>query len=102
MRVYFDPSFLIALYLPEASSARARAFVDQSAQPILVNELQEFEFRNSVRQKVVRREITEADLARCLRVFEDDGVLGKIQCKPVVWPAVYAEAEKLSRRLAAR
>jgi len=32
MRVYFDPSFLVALYLPEALSAQARAVVDRQAQ----------------------------------------------------------------------
>ena len=67
MTVYFDPSFLIALYLPESSSAPARALVEQLDRPILLNELQEFEFKNSIRQKVVRKEITEAALARSLR-----------------------------------
>jgi hypothetical protein len=32
MRVYFDPSFLITLYLPEALSAQARAVVDRQPQ----------------------------------------------------------------------
>jgi predicted nucleic acid-binding protein len=93
---------LIALYLPEPSSSGARALVDRLAQPILVNELQEFEFKNSVRQKVVRKEVTEADLVRCLRVFQDDCVMGKIQRKSVAWSAIYAEAEKISRRLAVK
>lgn len=102
MTVYFDSSFLIALYLPESSSAAARALVEQMDQPILLNELQEFEFKNSIRQKVVRREITEAELARSLRVFEDDCVVGKIRRKSVLWTTVYATAEKLSRRRATK
>ena len=85
MRVYFDPSFLISLYLPEPLSSQARSFVDRLAAPILVNELQEFEFKNRVRQKIVRHEITEPALARCLRVFEDDCVLEKLQRKSVIW-----------------
>ena len=97
MRVYYDPSCLIALYCPEPLSHRVRTFVDQKDQPILVNELQELEFRNALRQKVLRREITTSDLARSLRLFDDDCVTNKIQYKPLPWLAVYAQAEGISR-----
>ncbi len=99
MRVYYDPSFLIALYLTEPLSPGARAFVQQQGQPILLNDLQELEFRNGLRQKVVRREISESDLARCLAIFQQDGVVGKLLRKEVAWGAVFAKAEILSRRL---
>lgn len=102
MRVYYDPSFLIALYLAEPLSPRARSFVQQQRQPILLNELQELEFRNGLRQKVVRREISETDLARCLAVFQQDWVAGKLLRKPVAWDAVFIKAEILSRRLGVR
>lgn len=98
MRVYYDPSVLIALYLPEPLSPQARAAVDSFAEPILINELQELEFRNGVRQKVLRREITEGDLAQSLRIFDDDCLSGKVMRKPLVWTSVFAVAEKLSRR----
>jgi hypothetical protein len=34
VKIYFDPSFLISLYLPEATSAQARAFVEDQSGPI--------------------------------------------------------------------
>jgi hypothetical protein len=84
--------------LPEPSSRSVRAFVEQRDQPVLLNELQELEFKNGLRQKVLRKEITEPELVRSLRVFEDDCVAERIQRKPVLWQAVYQRAETLSRR----
>ncbi|MEW6302910.1 MAG: hypothetical protein AB1705_05535 [Verrucomicrobiota bacterium] len=79
--------------MAEPLSGPLRAFVEQEDQPLLINDLQELEFRNALRQKVLRREIAESDLARSLRVFEDDCVAGKVQRKPLVWRAVFAHAE---------
>jgi len=44
----------------------------------------------------------ESELARSLRVFEDDCVAGKIQRKPVSWQVVYPRAETLSRKFAVK
>ena len=87
------------MYLAEPLSTAAREVVNEYQQPILVNELQELEFRNGLRQKVLRREITASELACALRIFEDDVIEGKVQPKAVVWRQVYREAERLSRRL---
>jgi hypothetical protein len=65
-----------------------------------LNDLQELEFKNGLRQKVLRQEISEGDLARCLRLFEDDCIPGKIQRKPVTWSRALERAEGISRRLA--
>ncbi len=102
MRIYYDSSCLIALYLTEPLSLSVRVFVEEQDQPLLVNELQELEFKNALRQKVLRKEITESELARSLRVFEDDCVTAKIQRKLVAWQTVYVQAETLSRRFSAR
>ena len=98
MRIYYDSSCLIAFYCPEPLSPIVRAFVEHQGQPVLINELQELEFRNGLRQKVFRNEITQGELSRSLRLFEDDCVAAKLQRKPVAWPAVYARAEVISRR----
>ena len=102
MRIYYDPSCLIALYLTEPLSRSIRDFVDKQNQPVLVNQLQELEFRNGLRQKVLRKDITEQQMVRCLRVFDDDCVAGKIQRKQLVWSAVYARAETISSRWSTR
>lgn len=98
MRVYFDPSCLVALYFAEPLSGQIRTFVEKQNQPVLVNQLQELEFRNGLRQKVLRREVTEQQLAQSLRLFDDDAVAEKVQRKQLVWAAVYAQAEAISRR----
>jgi hypothetical protein len=56
MKVYFDPSLLIALYLPEARTASLRGWLRQLGSPIDLNVWQELEFRNSARQIVLRGE----------------------------------------------
>lgn len=102
MKTYFDPSVVVALYLPEPLSPRARALVEQYPHPLLLNELQELEFRNALRQKVLRKEAKESDVVRTLRLFDDDCLAGKIERRPLVWPRVFAEAEELSHRHAMR
>jgi len=51
VRFYFDPSCLIALYLAELMSGEVRAFVEKQNQPVLVNQLQELEFRNALARR---------------------------------------------------
>jgi predicted nucleic acid-binding protein len=102
VRIYFDPSVLIALYLPEPLSPAARTLVEEYAQPIPLNELQELEVKNGLRQKVLRGEITEAELARALRVFDDDVVQKKLQTKKVAWRLIYRKAQDISRRLSVK
>jgi predicted nucleic acid-binding protein len=100
MRIYFDPSLLIALYLPEARTASLRVWLNQLGSPIGLNVWQELEFRNSARQKVLRGEAAEGDLARTFRVFDDDCIQGRIVRRSLSWEAVFAEGERLSRKFA--
>jgi len=88
---------LIAFYCTEALTPIIRSFVEDRDQPVLINALQELEFRNGLRQKVLRREISPGDLTRSLRLFEDDCVTSKIYRKPVAWPVIYERAEVISR-----
>ena len=102
MRVYFDSSALVCLYVAEPHSEKVLDFVVALRRPILVNSLQDFEVRNSIRQKVVRGEIDEGMTAGCLRELDDDLIRGRIVRKPVVWEAVFERAEGLSQRVALR
>lgn len=54
MRVYFDPSLLVALYLPEPRTAKLREWLAQFRSPVGLNVWQELEFKNAARQKVRR------------------------------------------------
>jgi predicted nucleic acid-binding protein len=102
MSIYFDPSVLVAIYLPEARTPSLRAWLAETGCAVGLNVWQELEFKNSARQKVLRAEAAEGDLARALRVFEDDCVQGRIVRRAVPWEPVFAEGERLSRKLAIR
>jgi len=98
--IYYDPSVLIALYLPETLSRAARILVEQSGKALRINPLQELELRNGIRQKVHRGEIDEGQAARCLRILDDNVVEGKMQRRQVFWDTTFGRAEEISRRLA--
>ena len=102
MRIYCDPSFLIAVYVSEGLSASVHAYLQKDSPLIAINSVQEYEFRNSVRQKVFRGEITESELARCLSVYQADFVAQKLRHRIVPWNAALSEAERLSHRLSQR
>jgi predicted nucleic acid-binding protein len=98
LRVYFDSSVLIALYVAEPASELVRLFLLEQDNDILLNDLQEIEVRNGIRQKVVRGQITEATAAQSLALLENDCVIGIIKKKAVAWDLVYKKAEQLSHR----
>jgi len=98
MRIYGDPSALVRLYIHEAGSAEVFALFADGKNPILLNDLQELEIRNGIRQKVLRGEITSTQALAGLRLLDDDAIAGTVLRKPVEWGAVYLRAEELSRR----
>src|SRR5215813_10167088 len=98
MTIYFDPSVLIAFYLPEERTLELRQWVAGERLKIGLNVWQEIEFKNSARQKVMRGEATAGDLARMLRVFDDDCIHGRVVRKTVSWAETFSVAERLSKR----
>src|SRR5436305_1436556 len=100
MRIYCDPSLLVALYLPEARTHRLRKWLAEGRTALGLNVWQELEFKNAARQKAMRGEASEGDLARTFRIFEDDCVQGRVIRRSVSWEASFDEAERLSRKLA--
>lgn len=72
MRTYFDPSFIVALYLPESRTGSLRSWIESQNEAIGLNEWQDLEFRNAARQKVMRGEATEGQIAKTFRIFDDD------------------------------
>lgn len=98
MRVYCDPSALVKLYIQEAGSADVLGLFADGRHPILLNELQELEIRNGIRQKVLRGDITASQAIAGLRLMDDDCIAGTVLRKTVEWEAVYRVAEDLSGR----
>ena len=98
MSIYFDPSLLVALYLPEPRTPVLREWLRGIRSPVGLNVWQELEFKNAARQKARRGEADEADLARMFRVFDDDCLDRRIVRRTVPWEAVFDEGERLSRK----
>ena len=99
MTTYFDTSALVPLYVEETASERVSRFVLEQQPVIFLNELQELEFRNAVRQKLFRQEISEGEVASSFRLLADDLVFGNVRQKSLVWSSVFHDAESLSNRL---
>lgn len=100
MTIYFDPSLLVALYLPEARTPKLREWLTEVRSPIGLNVWQELEFKNAARQKVRRGEADSGDLARTFRIFDDDCLHRRIIRRSVPWEAAFEEGERLSRKFA--
>ena len=99
MSAYADTSFLYSLYVQQAHSAKAAAYLaaaDDAELPLTA--LGRFELLNAIRLSVFRQELTPRVAAVDLLTIKGDiesGVLGVISCD---WAAVHAEAERLSAR----
>jgi predicted nucleic acid-binding protein len=102
MRVYCDSSALVKLYIQEEGSLEVFKLFKDGRYPILLNELQELEIRNSIRQKVIRGEIDESQAVSGLRLLDDDCIAETVVRKAVDWKETFAKAEMISGRYSFR
>ena len=99
MSAYADTSFLYSLYVQQANSAKAAAFMAAAHDaPLLLTTLGRFELLNAIRLSVFRQKLNPRVAAidvQTIRADIESGVLGVISCD---WAALHAEAERLSAR----
>jgi predicted nucleic acid-binding protein len=99
LSAYADTSFLYSLYVQQAHSAKAAAYmaaVHDGTLPLTT--LGRFELLNAIRLSVFRKQLNPRVAAIDVLTIKADiesGVLGVISCD---WAAVHAEAERLSAR----
>jgi predicted nucleic acid-binding protein len=99
LSAYANTSFLYSLYVQQAHSAKAAAYmaaVHDGALPLTT--LGRFELLNAIRLSVFRQQLNPRVAAidvLTIKADIDSGVLGVISCD---WAAVHAEAERLSAR----
>jgi predicted nucleic acid-binding protein len=98
---YFDSSVVTKWYLPEPDSAAALRLRARFAPPAVLTHLHRVELTTAWQQKVYRKELPAAVVARALGDLNDDVAAG-------IWIApaydlvdVHARAEALSQRHAA-
>ena len=95
MSAYADTSFLYSLYVQQAHSAAAAAYMASSA-PLPITSLNRFELYNAIRLSVFRKLIDRRAAAADLKLINKDISVGVLTLAPCDWASVHARAEHLS------
>jgi predicted nucleic acid-binding protein len=99
LNAYADTSFLYSLYVQQAHSARASAYMATGdCGPLPLTTLGRFELRNAIRLSVFRQLLDPRLAIVDLQTLETDIRSGILELTPCDWPAVHAEAETLSAK----
>ncbi len=101
MRVYFDTSVLLKIYVREAGSPAALEIVRVEKAPMPFSHLLELELRTAIRLKHGRGEITAAQKRAALKTLEGDLAMGVLARPDYDLDSVYRRAEVLSAAHAA-
>jgi len=101
MRIYFDTSTLIKIYVREVNSPAAAEIVRAEKSPVPFSHLVELELRTAIRLKHGRGEITAAEQRAALQTLESDLAKGVLARPDYDLDSVYHRAEALSAKHAA-
>jgi predicted nucleic acid-binding protein len=99
LSAYADTSFLYSLYVQQAHSAKAAAYVaERGSVPLPLTTLGRFELFNAIRLSVFRRQLAPRAAIVDFRTIEGDIRARVIKLIACDWPAVHADAERLSSK----
>lgn len=93
-----DTSFLFSLYRKDAHTAVAVAHLTQAAEPLLLSELNEYEFGNALRFAEFRGLLPVGEAAKRLEAFAEDRKAGRWQYSRIPLDDIVAEAREISTR----
>jgi hypothetical protein len=96
MTGYADTGFLCSLYLPDAHTGLAVARMTRQPLPLPFTWLHRLEFRNALRLRVFRGEITQAQRDASLNAMLADLAAGVLDHAEPPLPDLATEAERLS------
>ena len=96
MTAYADTGLLCSLYAPDAHSRRAVARMARQPLPLPLTWLHQLEFRNALRLRVFRGEITPAQRDASLNAMLADLAAGVLAAAAPPLAEVMTEAERLS------
>lgn len=96
MTAYADTGFLCSLYAPDTHTGRAVARMQKQALPLPLTWLHQLEFRNALRLRVFRGEITAAQRDASLNTLLADVSAGVLTATAVPLNEIQTEAERLS------
>jgi predicted nucleic acid-binding protein len=98
LSAYADTSFLYSLYVQQVHSARAAAYMARADSPLPLTTLGRFALLNAIRLSVFRQLLDPPSAIADLQTLEVDIKSGILALTPCDWPAVHAEAERLSTK----
>ncbi|NJL19435.1 MAG: type II toxin-antitoxin system VapC family toxin [Bdellovibrionaceae bacterium] len=101
MRVYFDTSSLLKVYVLEARSPAVLEILQTEKTPIPFTQLVELEMRTAIRLKHGRAEITASQMRAVLQTIERDLAGGVLVRPPCDLDSIFRHAETLSAKHAA-
>ena len=93
---YADTGFLCSLYAPDAHSPKAFHAMARQASPLAFTWIHQWEFRNALRLRVFRKEITPVERDASLNLLLADLAGGILAHSQPQLPDVMTEAERLS------
>ena len=96
MTTYADTGFLCSLYAPDAHTLRAVARMKRQALPLAFTWLHQLEFRNALRLRIFRGDITAGQLDASLNTMLADLAAGVLLAASPPLTEVMTEAERLS------
>lgn len=95
MNDYADTGFICSLYAPDANTGRALDRIEKQREPICFSWLNQVEFRNALRLRVFRKEISKAERDRSLNLLLSDLSEGVFEHVELAQSSVLIEAERL-------
>jgi predicted nucleic acid-binding protein len=93
---YADTGFLCSLYAPDAHTAKSVGAMKRQTDPLAFTWLHQLEFRNALRLRVFRKEITIKQRDASLNLLLADLAGGIFEHASPPHPEVMMEAERLS------
>ena len=96
MKAYADTGFLCSLYAPDAHTVRVVGRMKAQELPLPIVWLHDIEFRNALRLRVFRREITQAERESSLNAMLSDVADGVLVHRAPPLQDILKEAERLS------
>ena len=96
MTAYADTGLLCSLYAPDAHTSRVVARMQRQALPLPMTWLHQLEFRNALRLRVFRGEITPPQRDASLNAFLADVAAGVLAAAAPPLADTLTEAERLS------
>lgn len=96
MSDYADTGFICSLYAPDANTGSAIGRMNRQREPVIFSWLNQVEFRNSLRLRVFRKEISETERDRSLNLLLSDVSAGIFENVDFPQSSVLIETERLS------